>query len=165
MPAPQSARITAVVAMAENRVIGNGPDIPWKIPGEQRRFKELTMGGVLVMGRATFDSIGRPLPGRHTIVITRDRAWRHDGVEVAHDVDEALDAALATGRPVFVAGGGQIYAAALPRTDVIELTIVHAEPDGDAFFPELGDDWAELTRESHDTHSFVTLARPPRATV
>lgn len=162
MGAPHAEPITAVAAMAENRVIGNGPDIPWTIPGEQRRFKELTMGGVLVMGRATFDSIGRPLPGRLTIVVTRDRTWSHDGVEVAHDIDDALDRALASGRPVFVAGGGEIYAQALPRTDVIELTLVHQRPQGDVFFPELGSDWRESSREDHDTHSFLRLVRTTR---
>lgn len=151
---------TAVVAVARNSVIGNGPDIPWQIPGEQRRFKDLTMGGVLVMGRLTFESIGRPLPGRLTIVVTRDPNWHADGVRTASSVPAALAQAGGSGRAVFIAGGGQIYAEALPSTDAIELTEVHAEPEGDVRFPALDPaDWREVSRVDHETHSYVRLER------
>src|SRR5881628_1695179 len=98
-----------VAAVARNGVIGNGPDIPWHVPGEQRLFKELTMGHTLVMGRTTYESIGRPLPGRTTIVLTRDPAWSADGVLVAHDLGSAIDLAQATAGDVMVVGGAQVY--------------------------------------------------------
>lgn len=157
MSPSSSAPITAVVAVAENDVIGVGPDIPWQIPGEQRRFKELTMGGVLVMGRKTFESIGRPLPGRRTLVVTRDKQWGHEGVEVVDSVEGALVLAKATGQPVFVAGGGEVYRAAMPHVEAIEMTRVHSRPEGDVTFPSLGSEWVEVSRIAADTHSYVRL--------
>ena len=161
-PVTAVAPITAVVAVAENDVIGNGVDIPWQIPGEQRRFKELTMGGVLVMGRKTFEAIGRPLPGRRTIVVTRDDAWTHDGVETADSVDAALELACRSGQPVFIAGGGEVYRAAMPHVEAIEMTRVHSLPEGDVTFPALGAEWAEVARESAATHSYLRLVRTER---
>ena len=109
-----SKRVVMVAAVARNRVIGNGPDIPWKIPGEQAAFKELTLGHTLVMGRSTYESIGRPLPGRTTIVLTRDRSWSAEGVLVAHSMTDALAQAALLPGEVIVAGGAQVYAEALP---------------------------------------------------
>ena len=101
---PGGKRVVLVAAVAENGVIGNGTDIPWRVPGEQKHFKALTLGHVLLMGRTTYDTIGRPLPGRTTVVLTRDPAWSADGVLVAHDVDEALRIADGLEGDVMVAG-------------------------------------------------------------
>lgn len=143
-------RMTLVAAVARNKVIGNGPDIPWQIPGEQARFKALTMGHTLLMGRATYDSIGRPLPGRTTIVLTRDPDWVAGGVLVAHDLEQAL--ALAEDEPgeLMVAGGAQVYAAALPYADEQVLTEVALEPEGDVHYPAFDTaQWVEVSREPH----------------
>ncbi|MFI2706524.1 dihydrofolate reductase, partial [Nocardioides sp. CER28] len=144
-------RVVLVAAVAENGVIGNGPDIPWRIPGEQAEFKALTMGHTLVMGRTTFESIGRPLPGRTTIVLTRDPEWCYDGVLVANTIEDAL--ALAAGLPgdVMVAGGAQVYAAALPYADRQVITRVRLAPEGDVHYPAYPDaEWAETGREPHE---------------
>ena len=155
-------RVVLVVAHARNRVIGAGPDIPWRIPGEQQQFKELTWGHVLLMGRTTFESIGRPLPGRTTIVLTRDPAWSHEGVLVAHSVEGALAQASELPGDVMVAGGGEVYAALLPRATHAVVTEVDLEPAGDAFFPELGPGWTETEREHHDGYDRVFLWRAER---
>jgi dihydrofolate reductase len=129
--------MTLVAAVARNGVIGNGPDIPWRLAGEQALFKEVTLGHTLVMGRTTYESIGRPLPGRTTIVLTRSPSWSADGVLVAHSFEEALDLAdtLDPAAKVMVAGGGEVYAAALPHADEQVLSLVDLEPEGDAFYP------------------------------
>ena len=153
-----------VAAVARNGVIGNGPDIPWRIPGEQAEFKRLTMGHTLVMGRSTYESIGRPLPGRTTVVLTRSPDWSADGVLVAHDLAGAL--ALADGidddpdRRIVIAGGGQVYAAALPVADEQVITEVDLEPEGDAFYPAFDRaEWRETAREHHDGYDRVWLQR------
>ena len=153
--------MVAVVAVARNGVIGAGPDIPWRVPGDQARFKRLTLGHPLVMGRLTYDSIGRPLPGRTTLVVSRDPSFAPDGVEVHGDVDDALDRALTLDPElVVVAGGGQVYRAAWGRLDALEVTEVDAEPDGDVFFPEVDPaEWVETAREPHDGHTFVRFER------
>ena len=149
-----------IAAVARNGVIGAGNDIPWRIREDWVRFKALTMGHVLVMGRKTYDSIGRPLPGRTTIVVTRDPAWRADGVVVAPDLDAAFDRAYAlTPAKVFVAGGGEVYAAAWDRLDTLEITEVDAEPAGDVIFQEIGADWQETRRDERDGFAFITLRR------
>jgi dihydrofolate reductase len=153
-------RVVLVAAVAENGVIGDGPDIPWRIPGEQAEFKALTMGHTLLMGRTTFEAIGRPLPGRTTIVLTRDAGWAHDGVLVANTVEEAL--ALAAGLPgdVMVAGGGQVYAATLPYADEQVLTRVHLRPAGDVRYPAYEEgEWVETRREPHEAYDRVFLVR------
>ncbi len=157
----QRAQVVAVVAVARNGVIGSGPDIPWYVPGDQARFKRLTLGHPLVMGRLTYESIGRPLPGRTTLVVSRDPAFAPQGVEVHDDVDAALDRALTLDRElVVVAGGGQVYRAAWDRLDVLEVTEVHAEPEGDVFFPQVDPArWVEIARESHADHAFVRYER------
>src|SRR3954466_10090480 len=125
-----------VAAVARNGVIGNGPDIPWHVPGEQRLFKELTMGHTLVMGRTTYESIGRPLPGRTTIVLTRNPAWSADGVLAAHSLDDALAVAADQPGETYVVGGTQVYGQALPLATHQVLTEVHRTVDGDARYPE-----------------------------
>jgi dihydrofolate reductase len=121
----------------------------------------LTMGQVLIMGRKTYDSIGRSLPGRRTIVITRDRMWRGEGVRAVPSVDEALDQALLLDpQTVFVAGGGEIYRAAWDRLTGLEITEVDQNPAGEIMFPEIDpDEWIEIGRQPHDGYSFVSYRR------
>ncbi|GAB6986659.1 dihydrofolate reductase [Nocardioides pyridinolyticus] len=153
-------RVVLVAAVARNGVIGNGPDIPWKIPGEQADFKRLTMGHTLVMGRTTYESIGRPLPGRTTIVLTRDPSWSAEGVLVAHSLDEALARAADLPGDVMVVGGAQVYADALPVATEQVITDVPLEPDGDVLYPAYdADDWVESAREAGDGYERVFLRR------
>ena len=152
-------RVTLIAALGRNRIIGRDGTMPWHLPEDLKHFKALTMGHPMVMGRKTFDSIGRPLPGRRSIVITRDREWRVPGVEVAHSFDEALDLAGPADR-VFVIGGGEVYAVALPFADHLELTEVDAEPEGDTWFPEWDPaQWREVARDQRDGYAFVSLER------
>jgi dihydrofolate reductase len=153
-------RLTLVAAYADNRVIGDHGSIPWRIPEDFAHFKTTTMGGTLVMGRATYDSIGRPLPGRTTIVVTRDPDWSADGVVVAHSLDEALDLAAQQPGETFVAGGAQVYEQALPRATHQVLTEVHGSPEGDAHYPEFPlDEWVETRREARETFDWVWWER------
>jgi dihydrofolate reductase len=142
-------RLTLVAAYADNRVIGDQGRIPWHLPDDFAHFRATTLGGVLVMGRATYDSIGRPLPGRTTIVLTRNPGWSAEGVLVAHSMEDAL--ALAAQQPgeTYVVGGTQVYEQALPLATHQVLTEVHRVVDGDAYYPEfdLGE-WVETRRES-----------------
>jgi dihydrofolate reductase len=152
-------QVTLIAAVARNGVIGNGPDIPWHLPEDFAFFKRTTMGHVLVMGRQTFDSIGRALPGRRTIVVTRNRFWRHPDVEVAHSFEEAL-ALAGPADEVFVCGGGQIYAEAMPWAHRLLLTEVFQEPDGDTFFPTIpAQEWVETARVVREKLAWVTYAR------
>ena len=152
--------VIAIAAVARNGVIGAGNDIPWRIAEDLARFKAITMGHVLIMGRRTYESIGRPLPGRTTIVVTRNPCWHVDGVLVATDLDEAFRLAyLKHPEKVFVAGGGQIYAAAWDRLDRLEITEVDAEPDGDVHFPAIGPEWSEIERDQRAGVAFVTFER------
>jgi dihydrofolate reductase len=158
-----SKRIVLVAAVARNGVIGNGPDIPWKIPGEQAEFKQLTMGHTLLMGRATYESIGRPLPGRTTIVLTRDPSWTADGVLVAHSLTEALAQAALLPGEVIVAGGAQVYAEALPMASEQIISEVPLSPEGDAFYPVIDRAvWEEVEREPREGYERVTWLRRER---
>jgi dihydrofolate reductase len=147
-------RISLVAAVAENNVIGCGGDMPWRLPTDLARFRALTLGKPVVMGRKTYLSLGRPLPGRDNVVVTRDPGFAAEGVRVAHSVREALRiaAALAAehgGDEAFVIGGGETYAAALPFAGRIYLTRVHARPEGDTWFPALDPRaWQEIGRET-----------------
>lgn len=123
----------AIAAMAENRVIGRAGRMPWHLPEDFRFFKRTTLGHVLVMGRKTFESIGRPLPGRETIVLTRS-AWSRPGINIAHSLDR-LPLAPGDPRLVFICGGAEVYAQALPRCCSLYLTHVKRAVEGDAFFP------------------------------
>lgn len=143
-------RVTLVAAVADNGVIGADGDIPWRIPADFAHFKALTLGHVLVMGRATYESIGRPLPGRTTVVLTRDPEWTADGVLVAPDLATALRLAADVDDEVFVVGGASVYAEALAGADAQVLTEVHLSPAGDTRYPDfdrLG--WVEERREPH----------------
>ena len=152
------------LARADNGVIGDGDSIPWRLPEDQRRFKRLTMGKPMIMGRKTFDSLPGQLPGRRHIVLRRDEAWEGDGAEVASSVEDALKRANAP--HIAVIGGAEIYMAFLNRADRIELTEVHSEPEGDTKVPAFDAAvWEETAREEHDAKngqpafSFVTLKR------
>jgi dihydrofolate reductase len=158
-----SKRVVMVAAVARNRVIGHGPDIPWRIPGEQAEFKRLTMGHTLLMGRTTYESIGRPLPGRTTIVLTRDPAWSSDGVLVAHSLTDALARAALLPGDVVVAGGALVYAEAMPLASEQIISEVALEPEGDAFYPEIDPAvWEEVEREPFEGYARVTWLRRER---
>lgn len=143
--------IVVVAAVARNHVIGNAGDLPWRLPADMKRFKAITLDKPMVMGRKTFESIGRPLPGRRTIVVTRDARWSAEGVETASSLEAALALARAGGPDeIVIAGGGEIYTQSLPSADAMRLTWVEAEPEGDARFPEIDfAQWRETAREPH----------------
>lgn len=155
--------ITLYLARADNGVIGAEGALPWHLPADLKRFKALTMGTPMVMGRKTFESFPAPLPGRRHIVLTRDRDWSAAGAEVAYSVDAAL--ALAGDGDVAVIGGAEIFALFTPLADRVELTEVHLMPAGDAIVPAFVG-WLETAREDHPAegtrpaYSFVTLDRP-----
>ncbi|URW75786.1 dihydrofolate reductase [Sphingomonas donggukensis] len=149
--------IVLYLARATNGVIGRDGQLPWRLPADLKRFKAMTMGKPMVMGRKTFESFPSPLPGRRHIVLTRDPAWRGEGAEIAGTLEEAI--ALAGDVPeVAVIGGAEIFALALPIASRVELTEVHATPEGDAVVPPFTG-WRETAREDHDGYSFVTLER------
>ena len=153
-------RVVIVAAVGRNGVIGVDGRLPWKIPRDLARFKELTMGQALVMGRATFESIGRPLPGRDNIVLTRRPDWSHEGVDVAGSLADGLEIASSRGKDVFVAGGAEVYRSALDVADRLELTEVDAEPDGDTWFPVVDwSQWREVSRQTHPGFDFVSYDR------
>ncbi len=149
-----------IAAVAENGVIGDAGTIPWHLPDDFAHFKATTLGHTLVMGRATYDSIGRPLPGRTTIVLSRDPAWSADGVLVAGSFDEALARAADLPGDVYVAGGASIYALALPFADEQILTEVRLSPAGDTFYPPFDrDEWVVAERASYDGFDVVRWLR------
>ena len=159
-------QIIIVVAVSENNAIGKNNQLLWHMPTDLKHFKSITSGGTVVMGRKTFDSVGRPLPNRRNIVITRQKNLEIDGVEVVNSLDSALE--LASGEEkIFIVGGAEIYKEALPLTHKIELTRVHQEFDADAFFPELDNEtWKEVWKEDHlpdeknkFAYTFSTLER------
>jgi dihydrofolate reductase len=154
--------VTIVVAIGQNGVIGADGDMPWPRTGDQVQFKELTMGHPMIMGRATYESIGRPLPGRTSIVLTRDPSWSAEGVEIAHDLPAALAMANELDDEVFLIGGAQVYAAAFAAgvVDRMVVTHVHLSPEGDAWFPDVDwSSWHETTRETHDGYDVATYVR------
>ena len=142
-------QVSLIVAYAANRVIGRDGRLPWHLPADLAHFKRTTMGRPIVMGRRTWDSIGRPLPGRRNIVVSRDLAWRAPGAEAAGSLDDAI--ARCDDQPeVFVIGGAQVYALALPRADRIVATEIDRAYDGDAWFPALdAEAWRAVAREAH----------------
>lgn len=162
-------RVALIAAMATNRVIGRNNQLPWHLPNDLKYFKATTLGKPIIMGRHTFESIGKPLPGRSNMVVTRNPLFTAAGVQVVHSVEAALaqakTEAIAAGvDEVMVIGGAQIYAECLPLADRLYLTLVDAEIEGDAFFPALNwCDWHELRREDFAAdgkgsygYSFVT---------
>ena len=154
--------VTIVAAVAQNGVIGVDGGLPWHLPADLRRFKQLTMGHVLVMGRKTYESIGGPLPGRTTVVVTRTAGWDPGAsdVVVSGSIPAALEAAAAIDDDVFVVGGAQVYADALTLADRLELTFVDAEPEGDTRFPDVDwRTWRELRREQAEGAVYATYER------
>jgi dihydrofolate reductase len=155
--------ISAIVAMASNRVIGNRGDIPWKIPGEQKMFKEITLGHTVIMGRKTYESIGRPLPGRTNVVITRQSGYQADGCIVVHDLNSAIQSCPAEENEAFICGGGQLYQEAMSATDRIYLTVLSREVEGDTYFPEISETEFKLSRSDHidgvEPYEFVVYDR------
>jgi dihydrofolate reductase len=148
MSAPRPL-ISLVVAMARNRVIGRDNGLPWRLSEDLKRFKATTLGKPLLMGRKTYESIGKPLPGRRNMVLTRDREWRAEGVEVVRSVEEALQLAGAAPE-LAVIGGAEVYRLVLPMTDRIHLTRVEADVAGDTVFPELNPgQWSETHCGEH----------------
>ena len=155
--------ISAIVAMASNRAIGNRGDIPWKIPGEQKMFKEITLGHTVIMGRKTYESIGRPLPGRTNVVITRQSGYQADGCIVVHDLNSAIQSCPAEENEAFICGGGQLYQEAMSATDRIYLTVLSREVEGDTYFPEISETEFKLSRSDHidgvEPYEFVVYDR------
>ncbi len=159
-------RSCILVAMAKNRTIGVNNTLPWRCPEDLKHFKQLTMGHTMIMGRKTYDSIGKPLPGRTTVVVTRDTELKIAGCTVAHSLPEAI-AACASTEQVFIVGGAQIYAQALPLADTLYVTEIQQDVEGDAHFPEFDQsEWQEVSREvrHQDTpqileYHFVTYHR------
>jgi|TARA_B110000093_G_C12835538_1_gene352983 dihydrofolate reductase (trimethoprim resistance protein) len=130
-------KIAMVAAQSENQVIGRGLEIPWKVKGEQALFKKITINGTLIMGRKTFQSIGRPLPGRTTIVVSRDPDLTITGCETSTSLELAIARAAEINKPIFIAGGGELYRQALDIADEIHLTTIHTKVEGDVLFPEV----------------------------
>lgn len=166
--------LAIIVAQAQNRVIGINNNLPWHLPEDLRYFKQVTMGKPIIMGRKTFESIGRPLPGRTNIVITRDPAYAPDNVKVVHSLDAAFDMAESIAMidgvdEAMIIGGAQIYEQALEKADRLYLTQVHADVHGDAWFPAFHPgEWMEIGREDFDAsgpnpydYSFIVLQRIP----
>ena len=153
--------VTLIAAVGRNGVIGSGGDMPWHIPEDFAFFKRTTMGHPMVMGRKTFDSIGRVLPGRRTIVVTRQPDWSHPDVETAHSLTEAL-ALAGPADEVFVCGGGEVYAEAMPFAHRLLVTEVDLAPEGEVTFPPIDiSEWREVSREGHDGYSWVDYRRAP----
>lgn len=152
-------RVALIVAMARNRVIGAGNRIPWQVPGEQALFKRLTMGHHIVMGRKTYESIGRLLPGRTTVIVTRQRDYVVPGAIIAHSLTDAINSA-ARDEEIFVIGGAEIFRDALALADRIHLSVVDAEPEGDTWMPAIdGDQWQEVASEQHPGFRYARLER------
>ena len=149
--------------MSKNRVIGNNNQLIWKLSSDLKRFKELTTGNPIVMGRKTFESIGKPLPNRRNIIITRNNDYIVEGCEIVSSLEEAL---LLTNNNCFIIGGGEIYKQALDITDKIYLTLVHKDFEGDTIFPELSKEWAKISRKDFEAddknehkYSFIEYER------
>ncbi|MGA7826621.1 MAG: dihydrofolate reductase [Geobacteraceae bacterium] len=155
--------ISLIAAMTEKRVIGRGAEIPWDLPDDRRRFRELTWGHPIAMGRKTFETLDGPLPGRVNIILTRDRDFRAEGCRVVHGRDEVL-AVASNAEELFICGGGEVYREFLPLADRIYLTILHRELAGDVLFPEIPGDFIVTARETVAEpfpHSFIAYEKKP----
>ena len=149
--------ISLIAAIGKNNELGKGNDLLWKFPADQKHFREITIEHTVIMGRKTFESIGRPLPNRRNIVITRDESYMYAGVDVVHSLDEALKRARTTldkndGKEIFVIGGAEIYKQSIAIADRLYITHIGAEDkDADSFFPEIKkNEWQEISREEHE---------------
>ncbi len=161
-----SPNLSLIVAMAANRTIGLNNTLPWRLPADLQHFKQLTMGHHMIMGRKTFESIGRLLPGRTSVIITRNPDFQCEGAIIANSLENAI-AACPKNQPIFITGGGEIYKQALPLVSTMYITEVHADIEGDAFFPEFSQqEWQEISREQQTqtkpqalAYDFVTYQR------
>jgi dihydrofolate reductase len=161
-PSPRKP-LALVAAMTPSRVIGRGGGIPWHLPEDMKHFRRVTKGHAVIMGRATYDSIGQPLPGRRTIVVSRKPGLAIGGCEVVDSLGRALELARERDEEPCVLGGAQIYAAALPLATRLVLTYLDDEHEGDTFFPEIDpDEWVEQERRRGTGVTFVTLTRKSR---
>lgn len=159
--------INIVVAKASNNVIGAKNNLIWHLPNDLKHFKNLTSGHPIIMGRKTYESLGKPLPNRTNIVITRDSNWTTDGIVKENSLEKAIDSALKIDEDIYIIGGGNIYKQAMEFTDILYITEVHHEFDGDTYFPEIDtDDWEEIERENFKkdekhpfAYSFVTYKK------
>jgi dihydrofolate reductase len=146
----QGLGLSIAVAVGENFAIGKNNELLWHMPADLKFFKQTTSGHTVVMGRKTFDSVGRPLPNRRNIVITRDTELKIEGVEVVNSLDEALAVTKTEEKPVFIVGGAEIYRQALPKTHTLYLTTIHHHFDADTFFPEIDrNEWKVISSEAH----------------
>lgn len=142
--------ITIIVAKAANNIIGNDNQLIWHLPNDLKRFKALTSGHPIIMGRKTYESIGRPLPNRTNIVITRNEDWKADGIISANSLEKAIELASEIDSEIFIIGGGNIYQQSMDLAQVLEVTEVHQNFEGDTSFPEINDEtWEETFREKH----------------
>ncbi|KAF0100661.1 MAG: dihydrofolate reductase [bacterium] len=164
MPDRATPILSVIAAMARNRVIGVNNTLPWRLPEDLKHFKALTMGHPIIMGRKTFESIGKPLPGRTTVIVTRDSRYRVEGCLIATSIDAAI--AACAGEPeIFFVGGAELYAQVLPRADRLYLTEIQADYAGDAWFPAFDRDaWEEMARDRRVSpdglgYDFVTYRR------
>lgn len=165
MSASKKCSLSLIVCMAENHVIGNQNKMPWNLPQDLQRFKKLTLGHPILMGRKTHESIGRVLPGRENIVISRNSEFKSEGVRVFSSLEQGLDFLKKTTREAFVIGGAEIYRLALPLVDKIYLTIIHQPFEGDAFFPDIPKENFKLVSQEDFTEpysfSFLDYERTP----
>jgi dihydrofolate reductase len=156
--------LSVIAAMARNRVIGIRNTLPWRLPEDLKHFKALTLGHHIVMGRKTYESIGKPLPGRTTVIVTRDPGYQVEGCVTATSIEAAITA-CGDDTEIFFVGGAELYAQVLPRADRLYLTEIQADYEGDAWFPEFEQSaWKEIDRQAHVndsglTYHFVTYAR------
>jgi dihydrofolate reductase len=162
--------VSLIAAMAQNRVIGNNNELPWRLPADLKHFRQLTMGKPVLMGRKTFESIGKPLPGRTNIIVTKNPGFSAKGCNVVHDIDAALKQAGSC-TEVMVIGGASLYSQTLPLADRIYLTIIHQDFIGDTRLPAIDDEaWEEIGREdylepdavNHYPYSFIVLQKKRR---
>ncbi len=148
-----------VFAMSDARVIGKGNALPWRIPEDLRHFKNVTMGHAVISGRKTYDSVGKPLPGRRNIIITREASLKREGAEVVTTLQAALDLAYQTDAEPIILGGSEIFAMTLPMATKMIVTFVHRDVDGDAHFPEIDwSAWKEVWRRKAETEPDVEFA-------
>lgn len=160
-------KISIIVAMACNRVIGNNNILPWHLSADLKKFKKITMGSPILMGRKTYESIGRPLPGRTNIILSRNPEYQQEGCLVFNDVETAIKKGCESAGEIFVIGGADLYATILPSADTLYLTIINRYFQGDTFFPEIDlNEWSEVERENIDddpdaafSYSFLKLLR------
>jgi dihydrofolate reductase len=147
--------LSLIAAMTDDRVIGRDNKLPWHLSEDLKRFKALTMGHPIIMGRKTFESIGKALPGRHNIIISRHPSHQYEGVTVVRSLEEALDTFAAVDTELFVIGGAQIYELALPMADRLYITLIHSKFEGDAFFPhfDLKKDFRIVEQTEHESNN------------